>query len=495
MSEHIAGFFELAGRSGRHAGYIETSPSTGANLTLLVQDDLPFDEVRSQFQGRWIYGELQDGKHVTLPVAHLTQHTYGHTAQGVRILTFSCPQALIGEFCFTQAPAEFDAVQLELKWLQKWLGKKVIGGDFVRGKTRLTVGNLPSEVFTIKTDLLEFEIILKQEGWIINRQNGKEIEQRTYVLIVPREAKQLDWFIEQDNNLWKLMSLLAGWESEVRQFKGICLRRSRGYRKSRDFKYQLELPKRNQSRLNRLENSINMNYEVKLHRRYTIFSGKGTWDIELLTRRENSPLFKDVVQNWYLLPSALRHVTALLMVATREDDYYLESRLANLAQAVEATHRALFPESISTLLKSEYRQLNKKFEAWVKTETAPEVAKILANKFGNLNMISFHSRLLELFSPLWEDFIQPHCLSDDLDSLIKEIGKMRNDLSHANNPEDGELQRQRYIVNLLSQMLRIILLEKLGWSLQEAIRLVSRHHVSQSLKMWVTDQRAGQEVS
>lgn len=461
---------------------------------MLVEDDLPFDAVRSQFQGRWIYGELQDGTHVTLPVAHLTQHTYGHTAQGVRMLTFSCPQALIGEFCFTEAPAMFDAVQLELKWLQKWIGKKVIETDFVRSKIRLTVGNLPSEAFTVKTDSLEFEMIVKQEGWIINLQNGKEIEQRTHLLIVPREPKELDWFVEQDNSLWKLISLISGWESEVRQFQGICLGRRKGYRKSRNFKYQLTLPQKSQVRLSRIENSLNLNREVKLHRRYSIFSGDDTWDTELLTRQADGPLLKDIVQNWYLMPSALQHVTALLMAATREDDYYIESRLAHLAQAAEATHRALFPDSTSTLTKSEYRQLNKKFGEWVKTETAPEAARILGNRFGNLNMISFHSRLLELFSPLWDDFIKLHSLADDLDSLIRDIGKMRNDLSHANNAEGSEVQRQRYMVNLLSQMLRIILLEKLGWTLQDAIRLVSRHHVSQNLKIWVTARRSEEHV-
>lgn len=491
MTAKISGFFELPGRSGRHAGFLEAGRDIGANLTILIQEEIPFYEIRAQFQNCWIHGELDNGKHVTLPVAYLIQNTYGHTAHGVKTLNFSCPQAIIGEFSFDKFPIEFDAVRLDFKWLRSWLGKRVIKTNLIRGSTHFTLSNLPSEVFTIKIDSSEFELIIKQEGWFSQRKQGiTEIQQKTYLLLVPRERKEIKWFLDQENSLWKLISLITGQESEVRQFKGVYITNHRYHRKSRNFKYNLSLSLRSKLRINSIENSVNMNSEAELYRKYTNFSGEEGWNNNLLTYQENSPQFKDIVQKWYLLPATLRHVASLLMAATREDDYYLESRLANLVQAAEATHRSLFPDSTSALPKTEYRQLSKKFTAWVATETDLETAKILSNRFGNLNMISFHSRLIQLFSPLWDDFIHPHSVEDNLESLLKEIGKLRNDLSHGNNSDAGEIQRQRYMVDLLTQMLRIILLEKLGWTLKDAIDIVSKHGTSQSVRFWVESNRA-----
>lgn len=454
----------VAGFGQPLAGTLDVTPS-GGTLSL-IEESSSFPASPAEPAGVWIHGELHSGQHVTLPVAYRTARSYGDTANGVGVLTYSCPQVLIGSVSYAAAPVVFDAVRLELKWLGQWLGQQVVKSEFIEQELRFTVGDRQPEAISVKLPGGEtFRIFLLQEGWVLREMRGVLLHQVTALVLVPEEPRALQWFLEQERQLWQLISLITGWESEVTMFKGLCLRRNAESGSAGD-EGPVTLPR------------LLWADEVEGHFAGNSFSpAEETMSREmLLTVAADSPSLASIVPVWYTWDTALHQVVGLLLAATREDDYYLESRLVNLAQALEAAHRALYPQETAMMSKLEFGQLHDDFSKWVQRGDAAPYAKELTGRFGNLNSISFQTRLEHLLGSLWEPFLRNHCGDQDLKALVRRIAGNRNAVSHGR--VSGSISEQRELVDLMGQSLRIILLQQLGWTAPAAVSVVSAHRVS-----------------
>ncbi len=398
------------------------------------------------FQSPWIHGELSNGQHVTLLAPTLIESRFGSSAGGVRSLTYSCSKVLAGEVSFYAPPVKFQAVRLSLKWLQTWLDEPAVRRQFADNAIHLEIRNLPSKVFTAPCNGELFEIILKQEGWVHPRVGETTAKQKTSLSIVPREERDLEWFLEQEHKLWALISFITGLESEVTSFSGIHFNETFAWEASSDFCIDVDLPDAQKQRVIRIESLINMDRTAELYHTYQVFSKDEGDNVDLLTTSHGSPPFATIVSAWYTWSAVLRQVASLVIAATRQDDYYIESRLANLAQAAEAAHRELHPDRTALLPKDEFRRLSKEFKSWLQEKVDPASSAALAGKFGNLNAISLPTRLEELFNPLWDSFIKIRCLSPAPIDLAKEIGVVRNNIAHANAGAEVTVATQRYLL-------------------------------------------------
>ncbi|MCY1703816.1 HEPN domain-containing protein [Deinococcus sp. SL84] len=466
--ESYKGRFTVSDFSRPLSGILEITPS-GSTL-FLIDESSYFSQTPSG--SVWIYGELDNGQHVTLPAAYCVRKAYGHTANGVSTLTYSCSQVLIGNVSYSGAPIAFDAVHLETNLLGKWLGRPTVESEPLEEELRFTIRNSEPEAFSVALpDGEKLELVLLQQGWASNEVAGIRLYQITTLVLVPEQRRELQWFLEQERQLWLLISLITGLEPEGMRFRGFCLRSDVEMSSARK---QGMTPE-----------SLMGAYEVQGHfaRNSFVPDEEKVSQQSLLTVASNSPAFPSVVGTWYACPAGLHQVVGLLVAATRSDDYYLESRLVNLAQALEATHRIMYPEETSMMPKTEFKAFRQKFSQWVHEEVGELYAEELIGRIGNLNSVSFQTRLEHLLTPLWDSFLCEHCDDDDLKTLVKRIAKNRNDISHGNPA--GSVSEQIQLVDVMAQSLRIILLHHLGWEMQQAVSAVSSHEWSRRLRTTV----------
>lgn len=486
----LLGTFTAWPENWKAAGKLTLTEDGGASLELnqfvlsSETEDLPevlrFGSFSSQGNGEiLIHGETTDGKHITLPGVLITNRNFSLMGmQGMAdSVTFRCPQVFIGNFRFTDPKMILDGVRLTIKWMRSWLGKSPF--EWAIEDNRVWVEGLFSrpELFKIEAEgRASFHVVVQQNINLRTTSFSRILEQEAQLFVIPDLPQAFQWYTDMENSLLTLFGFLSGHGSQMSAWRGLMVpeeHKGKGRHveennaEARHFREQL--PACVADVLDPL-----LPFDLDLLKSKEDL-GPGEERADLLTGRASSPEMGQLLNRWFNLESKLRQPVGLLLAATRQDAYYVESRLSNLMQGLEALYRILYPDDSAFLPKQEFKQLRAELSAalpeWMDAKRKQE----FLNRLGNINRKSLTSQLEILFDACWPMLSRTTELPNAL-ALAKEVGSLRNVLAHA--LEEGATSRSQVLrmsrmVGLLSQVLRYHFLLLLGWESVAAMKTVS----------------------
>ncbi|MFN7853880.1 MAG: HEPN domain-containing protein, partial [Dolichospermum sp.] len=191
--------------------------------------------------------------------------------------------------------------------------------------------------------------------------------------------------------------------------------------------------------------------------------------------------FSLILQKWFNLFDVAEDIINLYFSTIYNDKLFLENTFLSRVQALESYHRRIIDQH-----KSSTDEHKRRLES-ILENTPLEHKRWLNEELNFSHEPSLEERLRELFQ-LTNRTISP--LINNAEDFLKTVKKIRNYLTHYNNPSDAKLMDKLFRINqVLDFMIQSCLLKELGCSDDRCAELIERNQKYQFLKGLISEQR------
>jgi hypothetical protein len=183
-----------------------------------------------------------------------------------------------------------------------------------------------------------------------------------------------------------------------------------------------------------------------------------------------------ILQLWFNFYEGAEDIMNLYFSSIYNTKLYIENTFLSRVQALESYHRRIIDK------KNSYTEEHQERLESILEKTPPEYKDWLRGQLNFSHEPSLEQRLKELFQ-LTNKTVSP--LVSNSDRFIRKVKKIRNYLTHYNNPDDSELlegEKLFRINQILGFMMQSCLLQELGCSDERCEELIGRIQEYQYLK-------------
>jgi hypothetical protein len=431
------------------AGNIKFSHEAGISLEIIGNFSDPENSLLIKNQLEIIIG-VTHGKLFTLINCDL-QHS-SQSFPGIETQEYGVKIALSGYHFNNLEEIKFDKVKVDfsyLKYLSIFKFSWKVNND-INSKKELTENTLHlCTLNDIRVIITKCEIFIKQLITRNSQPQKMSIDKSTFIEICLHDKESLDTIYKKFLNPLKSFITLAS--------------NKPNYITSLFFDLQID------GEIKRIEaifqESIFMNTTDTFNKKDVLF--------ELSDIKQDLSL---ILQLWFNFYEGAEDIMNLYFSSIYNTKLYIENTFLSRVQALESYHRRIIDK------KNSYTEEHQERLESILEKTPPEYKDWLRGQLNFSHEPSLEQRLKELFQ-LTNKTVSP--LVSNSDRFIRKVKKIRNYLTHYNNPDDSELlegEKLFRINQILGFMMQSCLLQELGCSDERCEELIGRIQEYQYLK-------------
>lgn len=269
----------------------------------------------------------------------------------------------------------FPSVSFRVPGLQVWLARQVVSHQIIFddqetfARQHYSFGSMPEETFPVPAINSTVSV---HYGWDSNTDaySSIQVSIAAWFTVQPATPQKTDWFLEQDDRLLTLISLLAG-----------------------------ELM---------LADAVQAKVDESHHRVSILFSGKSSTQ---LVRRDPSDFFMSrasisvplakCISDWFDVAPRVERPASLAMSIMASDNLWLHMEFLSLIQVLEGFHRSLYNGDY--LSDVAYKDVRTALQAAIPSTVAPDHRAALMSRIRYGNQYSLRKRLGKLEALLSEN--------------------------------------------------------------------------------------------